>query len=285
MLSRIVSNNNEDSNYPLTNGHTVYPDNLIVDCCIRADEPCTAYVESMAITDTYVTITMSLSKGDGDSISVYGHMVKAPGIPIIKLVRRSDDIDIGWVWLGSGINNTGTYIQKVPIYDSCLRFNSINDPVSLVVNGKNYPVSKTLNIIISGDLDTTYDSGAFMVHRSAYESVRYDSDDVNTKGGIVTINGVASEDRTLHISLPKYTDIESGGIYDVFTVYEEDSSDNVTVISIKQMSNNNKHIEPFTCPDSDILLDKIITGGTNISGSEAPLDSFIDWYKQRNSNN
>lgn len=295
MLSRVINSNNENSSYPLVDINTVYPDNLITDCSICVDTPYRVYLESVVVMDNYVTVTISMDSDTTQGrVNVYGSAVKESGLCILPLKMSTDDSAIGWIWLGSGIHHSGSYAQKIRICDSCIHVNSVGDYPRLRVNGKDHPLYGTLNIILSGDLGSVDVSDAgpdknsegYQVTLSNINNPRYDSEDVESKGGIVSVNGIPPEDGILTISLPKYTDPVTGEVIDVFKVEHIDSgNDPVDILMIETIPDSIEYTKQFTCPDSDILLDKITTGRTNIAGSEAPLDEFIEWYKNKYSKN
>lgn len=277
MLYRSVANSNEYHGYPLIDDNSVYPDGLISDCCIILDTPDSVYIESAVVSDTVVTLTFST----GRKLSLYASLVISDDINIARIQNIDDDSIVGWVWLGSGISVAGSYSGKVEICPSCIRTHSThkNTKASVEVNGVLYDCPPTLNIVVSGDLTAEYTDKGIILGRSQYANSGYDSDDINTMGGLISINGSTKQDGTIIIDLPKGS-LGSQKV-NIFKVTRTGDK-SCTVLTISTIQGREHLAQPFTCPDSDILLNTIIAGNSNIGSSEAPLDAFVGWYRNRN---
>lgn len=308
MISKILNNRNEDRAYPFVSCNTVYPNGLISDISIMVD--CSnVFIDSVTVDEGSVYILMS----GKDSSRWYAYGDRGSSTPLQILDSRSSK-PVGWVSLGSMATHKAVYSQQVEICHSCIIPDISEEyEYPFNVNSNKYKATETLDIIISGDLEVfDGDDGTYEIKvMPSVDKSMYTLTDPNDTASITSINKIDSETGRLEITLPRVTpelsalgdsdssssasdssssasdsgsdSISSGrSAFDVFTVSCVEHETNVakyltiTIKNIKYDSNklNDALAGPFTCPESDILMDKIHINSSDVT----PLSELISKY-------
>lgn len=276
MLTITPNDNRETVHYPLASANSVYPDGLISDICIvlpnyEPDKDPEVYLDSVVCTPFYVHIMISGRLQDNIMPLGFGTSdMSTKGI--VYIFSELSGECIGWVVLGSVSESRNTYSQRVRICNSCVHRAPIG--FEYVINGVTYEAPESMNIIVAGDIEVSRtDSTIYLYNGYDMSSQEYDMDNleeigpittINGIGPITTINGPVPEDRALHITLPEGSDVNKREINGTY------------VITIECINEN------FSCPDSDILLSIINTEDSGLESEETPLRSYIEAYKDSN---
>lgn len=277
MLDRIYLDNNETSVYPLCESGTSYPNGLISDIEIMVPSDVSdVYVYSVVCTNTYVSAILTGTR-NGKEESLGHSLWDKSGMAVSSIISKDTGKGMGWISFGSISGVPGSYIGSAKIIDSCVTRQSDNDSVCSF-NGKTYRTPEVLNISVSGDIDYI-DNKITVVVDNFLNSL--DADDPEGNGGITSINGTDIQNsNTVSLVLP--TNQDNKVVFSTSSI-EKDITVNdphkITVVSISNAYDDEKEYEPFTCPDTDPLLDTIIVHKHEVAYHETPLDSFIVWYR------
>ena len=291
MISRIFSEMLEDSSYPLSSSGSVYPNGLIQSISITLPKECTVYIESITVTESVVSVILTSDDGSGNR-NPLGSGILAKSLGNLAVIHHEDTGDpIGFIVLGSLIDIPRQYVGTVQVLDSCIHIAKSMD-ATICVNGSKHKTPTSLNILINGDLDVKYiepadenSIGQFTIYNKFKEASQLlDADSLDISGGIVSVNNVMSTTGTVTIKMPDYTldesSSESSAVVPLLQIDSESSPDSDYVVIT--ISNNpdadTSRFSVFSCPNSDILLDRIVSDNIDVSPVETPLDAFIKWY-------
>ena len=275
MISRVLSENIEATSYPLVSSLT-YPPGLIASASFTLDEYCDVFLESVTVTDNAVSVVFSRSTQQGKGPLGYGYTDdKTSGI--VNIVSEITGDIIGFVMLGTLSDDICTYSGSVQVLSSCIHVDKTTRS-TISVNGKHYDIPSDMDILVSGYLDTENNK---VYNKFPDSGSLLDSSSVDLDGGINSVNGTPSEG-TIVIDMPVIAESD----VPLFMVDVDNYSSDYLSITIASNENaKQEHLDIFTCPSSDILLDKITTGTENMDDIESPLDAFISWYKQQDYSN
>lgn len=291
VLERIYLDNNENDHYPLKSPSNVYPNGLLSDISILVpsdtEKTC---VSSVVCSNGSVSVifTMYNKTTDGIIKKSYGYCKFMPSrLAVATIYASEDNAPIGWVSYGNIAKSDGMYVSEEEIMDSCTVKNTSTSYMSYV-NGQPVPTPTELDIFVSGDL--SYDNNK-ITYSNGFSSVGLDSHNAIIEGGIISVNGskTTDNDNAIIITLPgmprEYIDESDSSEHDIFTAdYNVLNTGNYNVYEITirpteyASAKYGENIPPFTCPDSDILLDKISVNGADVKYAETPLDNFIEHY-------
>jgi hypothetical protein len=192
----------------------------------------------------------------------------------IDIISESTGKPIGFVIIGSLAYDNSTYCGSVQVLKSCIRISSLPES-TFEINGNKYNMPRDLNILISGYLDI---SNGYIYNKFPESGDLLDSSSVVLDGGINSVNGVVGRG-SIVIDMP----VGSRSDVPLFKIDVDNTYTNgYTSITIGTNPEANlEDISMFTCPDSDILLDKIVGDGLDIDDVESPLDAFVAWYKHK----
>ena len=296
VLERIYLDNNENDHYPLKRPSNVYPNGLLSDISILVPADTKKTCVSSAVCSNgsvSVIFTMYGRTADGAIRKSYGYCKFIPSrLAVATIYSSEDNKPIGWVSYGNIAKSDGTYISEEEIMDSCVVKDTSSSYISYV-NGQPVPTPTELDIFISGDL--SYDNNK-ITYSNGFSSVGLDSHNDTIEGGIISVNGskTTDYDNAIIITLPgmssEYIDESDSIDHDIFAAdYDILDTGNrrvyeITIRPTKYASDKyGISIPPFTCPDSDILLDKIAVNGSDVKYAETPLDKFIAHYDKHKS--
>lgn len=309
MISRYINDNNETYGYPLAENNTVYPQGLLSDISLTVvDNVGDVFIDAITVSSNGVHILVVIGDTEDAVPLCSGHCSKQE-YPIMALKKEGTGECIGWAYLGSLCDGPEmSYIQRVPLCRSCVKRVSGNTGV-IKVNGYSYTIPTHLNISAKGDISAKEDiparedisvknTGTKFCLYNSYDpdSTLYDEDSMDAVGPLTSVNGTPSNAGVISIILPKGLvppDTPSESVDStLFEAYPVDDSVSASsrIISIMSkydiygsdsaLSDDQKSLySPFTCPNSDILLDKIDIKDVNLKHMEAPLDTFINWYR------